>query len=131
MGYDKEEINTDLGWTSIPERGWKHDMWRFYEDPWTFTRACFCPCVVYAEIRDVLEPDQSYCSSFMLYVITLPMFKHFLLSGSQRVVIRGRFFIHEDEILGDYCTHLWCYSCSLTQEARELVDIIDERLKTA
>eukprot|EP00835_Amoeboradix_gromovi_P003472 NODE_230_length_13723_cov_0.393570.p10 type:complete len:106 gc:universal NODE_230_length_13723_cov_0.393570:233-550(+) len=100
MGYVKEEVVTDFGWEPIPERKWKHDMWRFWEDPMTFFRACICPCVVYADLREMLEPEQSYFNSIILYVVTFPMFKHFLLSGAQRAIIRGRFFISEDEKLG-------------------------------
>ncbi len=131
MGYEKEKVDTDLGWEPIPEREWKHEMWKCYEDPLTFIRACICPCVVYADLREMLEPEQSYFNSLVLYVVTFPMFKHFLLGGAQRVIIRGRFFIHEDEHLGDYCNHLWCYSCALTQEKRELEDIVQDRTKTS
>eukprot|EP00834_Sanchytrium_tribonematis_P003203 NODE_116_length_18347_cov_2.280962.p19 type:complete len:107 gc:universal NODE_116_length_18347_cov_2.280962:14610-14290(-) len=103
MAYQKEEIDTDLGWTPIQERGWKFPMWNFWQKPFTFCRACFCPCVVYADLREMLDPDQSYFNSIMLYIVTIPMLKHFLLSGAQRVIVRGRFFIHEDEYLGIKC----------------------------
>ena len=104
-------------------RPFKYEFFDCLQDKKTFQLACLCPCILYGKNKQILykQPD-SLTDSIIYGLVMIPCFGA-CLACEQRGEIRKRLGI-EGTPAEDFCRHLCCGACAVTQETRELHDTI-------
>ncbi|KAB1212641.1 Protein PLANT CADMIUM RESISTANCE 7 [Morella rubra] len=82
---------------------------------------CFCPCVTFGRIAEIVDEGRSSCCSRCLIFSGLCYFGlcPCLYSCTYRTKLRAKYALPETPC-SDCCTHFWCTGCALNQEYREL-----------
>lgn len=83
-------------------------------------QTCWCPCVTFGQITDILDEGQGSCCVQtaiygLLCVVGIPC----LYSFMWRQKLRRKYRL-EAGCCGDFCTHCCCGCCALSQEHSEL-----------
>lgn len=83
-------------------------------------QTCWCPCVTFGQIADIVDEGHSPCCVQatvygLLCTIGIPCVYSFLWRGKMR-----RRFQLKKGCCGDFCVHCCCEGCALCQEHREL-----------
>ena len=107
-----------MNYRSAYARNWSAGFFACCDAPATFFTALFCPCVQYAQNRlDAGETEDcngdcvDYCCNM---VFCSCYFGPASKSGRARKDLRHKFHIQGDEWM-DFCAHLWCSPCAMTQ----------------
>ncbi|PFH47899.1 hypothetical protein AMATHDRAFT_66586 [Amanita thiersii Skay4041] len=114
------------------KRDWSNGICDCFDDCGTCLMAWFCPCMVYAQVKQRLEylnqrgiPDPerggSGCNGDCMVhgLLSACLGIGWVLQISNRGSVRHRYSI-EGGGCGDCCTVCWCSPCQLTQESREI-----------
>ncbi|KIM38033.1 hypothetical protein M413DRAFT_448072 [Hebeloma cylindrosporum] len=112
-------------------REWSNGLCGCCDDAGTCIVACFCPCIVYSQVKHRYEhlnskgyPDPEHgggcCNSdCMIHGLIAWCGFGWILQMAQRTSIRGRYNIKGGGC-SDCCSAYCCTPCELTQESREL-----------
>ncbi|PON63381.1 hypothetical protein TorRG33x02_276250, partial [Trema orientale] len=82
---------------------------------------CFCPCITFGQIAEIVDKGSSTCGSSGLTYGLINAFTGLacLYSCSYRSRLRGQFNLEESPCV-DCLVHFCCECCALCQEYREL-----------
>ncbi|ESQ48055.1 hypothetical protein EUTSA_v10022218mg, partial [Eutrema salsugineum] len=103
------------------ENKWSSGLCSCMEDGETACLTCFCPCITFGRIADILDKGSTGCGKCGMFygliccVIGLPC----LFSYMYRTKMREMYELQESPA-SDCITHCFCECCALCQEYREL-----------
>ncbi|KAG2704484.1 hypothetical protein I3843_05G005800 [Carya illinoinensis] len=99
---------------------WSTDLCHCFDDPANCLTTCFCPCITFGQIAEIVNRGSPSCvSSGAIYgLLGLTGFAC-LFSCFNRSKLRGQYDLEEAPCV-DCLVHFCCPSCALCQEYREL-----------
>lgn len=86
------------------------------KDMGSWCLALWCPCIQWGMNQNKFRGNNT-CGCCCAYCVLGPL--SFILGGVRRDDMRDKYDI-EGDACGDVCAHLFCTSCAIAQEAREL-----------
>ncbi|XP_027099302.2 protein PLANT CADMIUM RESISTANCE 11-like [Coffea arabica] len=103
---------------------WSTGLCHCWSDPNTCCLTCWCPCITFGRIADILDRGSTSCGvSGGLYMLILFMTGcPCLYSCFYRSKLRGQYFLEEKPCC-DCCVHCCYEPCALCQEYRELKNL--------
>ncbi|KDP42302.1 hypothetical protein JCGZ_01626 [Jatropha curcas] len=111
--------------TSLPRPGapgkWSTGLCHCCDDPANCMITCFCPCITFGQIAEILNEGSTSCASRGAVYGLLLAFTGFacLYSCFYRSKLRGQYDLEEAPCV-DCLVHCCCETCALCQEYREL-----------
>uniref|UniRef100_A0A7N0VGM1 Uncharacterized protein n=1 Tax=Kalanchoe fedtschenkoi TaxID=63787 RepID=A0A7N0VGM1_KALFE len=109
-----------MGSGAVPPGQWTTGLCGCCEDMGNCCMTCCCPCITFGRNAEIIERGASTCccSGCLFYILSI-VGCGCLYSCGYRTRLRSQYSLPE-EPCGDCCVHLYCLSCSLCQEHREL-----------
>ncbi|XWS45283.1 hypothetical protein CRYUN_Cryun15aG0123400 [Craigia yunnanensis] len=100
--------------------GWSTGLCHCCDDPANCLITCFCPCVTFGQIAEIVNKGSISCAaSGAVYGLLALKGLSCLYSCVYRSRLRGQFDL-EEAPCADCLVHFCCETCSLCQEYREL-----------
>ncbi|KAJ3274040.1 hypothetical protein HDV01_003533 [Terramyces sp. JEL0728] len=106
----------------VDNKEWSLGLFGCFADVTTCVKALFCPCIVYAQNKQVLNRTGSIGPDALLYCCGIDFWccgSTGAIGGSNRSEIRQSRNI-QGSFATDFITHCFCAPCALTQEKLEL-----------
>ncbi|PON69106.1 PLAC8 motif-containing protein [Parasponia andersonii] len=99
---------------------WSTGLCHCCDDPANCMVTCFCPCITFGQIAEIVDKGSSTCgSSGTVYGLIALTGLACLYSCSYRSKLRGQYNLEEAPCV-DCLVHFCCEACALCQEYREL-----------
>ncbi|XP_054777013.1 cell number regulator 1-like isoform X2 [Prosopis cineraria] len=103
---------------SVATPQWSSDLFHCVDDPSLFT--CFCPCLTFGRIAEIVDKGTPSCSSSGLsYGLLALTGLACLYSCNYRSKMRAQYDLPEAPCM-DCLVHFCCEACALCQEYRQL-----------
>ncbi|XVF17703.1 hypothetical protein REPUB_Repub10bG0146600 [Reevesia pubescens] len=100
--------------------GWSSGLCHCCDDPANCLITCFCPCVTFGQIAEIVNKGSISCAaSGAVYGLLALTGLSCLYSCVYRSRLRGQYDL-EEAPCADCLVHFCCETCSLCQEYREL-----------
>ncbi|KAJ4710551.1 protein PLANT CADMIUM RESISTANCE 2-like [Melia azedarach] len=121
MYPNKPEATTPPSEKQLPAEGqWSTGFYDCCEDPSNCFITCFCPCITFGRISEVIDGGNLSCKiQGMVYYAMSRIGCAWLYGGIYRTKLRRHYSLPEAPC-SDYLVHGCCCVCALTQEYREL-----------
>ncbi|XP_061367142.1 cell number regulator 1-like [Gastrolobium bilobum] len=120
QAYAPSYINTSMR-NPIRTHHWSTGLCRCLDDPGNCLVTCFCPCVTFGLIAEIVDKGTSSCTCDGAIYGTLLSLTGLacLYSCSYRSKLRAQYNLPEAPCM-DFLVHFCCETCALCQEYREL-----------
>ncbi|OMO56693.1 hypothetical protein CCACVL1_26354 [Corchorus capsularis] len=106
--------------TAASAAGWSTGLCHCCDDPANCVITCFCPCVTFGQIAEIVNKGSISCAaSGAVYGLLALTGLSCLYSCVYRSRLRGQYDL-EEAPCADCLVHFCCETCSLCQEYREL-----------
>ncbi|XP_071680012.1 cell number regulator 11-like [Lolium perenne] len=96
---------------------WSTGLFGCFGDCGTFCLTCWCPCITFGRIADIADKGSSCTGT--LYVLLGSIGCNWLYSCTKRSSLRAQYNFPGSPFM-DCCVHMFCESCALCQEYKEL-----------
>ncbi|KAF8017295.1 hypothetical protein BT93_H2474 [Corymbia citriodora subsp. variegata] len=102
-------------------REWTTGLCGCFEDPSNCLITCFCPCVTFGQIAEIIDRGSTSCAyAGSLCFLMIYFFNcSWCYTCTYRTKLRGLYSIPGNQCR-DACLHHWCGPLALCQEYREL-----------
>ncbi|KAJ6891182.1 hypothetical protein NC651_024630 [Populus alba x Populus x berolinensis] len=106
--------------SQFPEGQWSTGICNCFDDPSNCLLTCFCPCITFGQIAEILDRGNTSCRlQGLIYCAMSHIGCAWLYGGVYRSKLRGFLSLPETPC-ADWLVHCCCCVCSLCQEYREL-----------
>lgn len=106
--------------SQFPEGQWSTGICNCFDDPSNCLLTCFCPCITFGRIAEILDRGNTSCRlQGLIYYAMSHIGCEWLYGGIYRSKLRG-FLSLPEAPCADWLVHCCCCVCSLCQEYREL-----------
>ncbi|KAL9423405.1 hypothetical protein AB3S75_035486 [Citrus x aurantiifolia] len=104
----------------LPEGQWSTGLYDCCNDPSNCLFTCFCPCVTFGRIAEVIDGGNLSCNiQGLVYYAMCHIASGWLYGGIYRSKLRRHYSLPEAPC-SDSLIHCCCRACALTQEYTEL-----------
>lgn len=123
--YNQNGRRIEWGDMLVERKKWSTDLCQCTSDCGTWCLGFWCPCVLFGQnVNKAFGDNAAGCAAGWFFLTPI---LNWSLGGTKRTAMRIRYDV-DGKGCEDVCTHFWCTSCALAQEARE-IDIREKNLQ--
>ncbi|CAA6664297.1 unnamed protein product [Spirodela intermedia] len=105
---------------AVPKGSWTTGLFDCFEEPRNSCIACFCPCIIFGQITEIVDKGSTTClTGGAIYMALRGMGFSCMYSCCYRGKLRQQYSLPGTDCY-DCLIHCFCERCSLCQMHREL-----------